>query len=88
MTSRNPGDPADSPRRSDYPEAGQGKDTKDKSSSVFLRPWLLFTPRSDRKMRSNHNMLITMIPVFAVIFAVIFAIIGLMRKVRGRRRNK
>ena len=32
--------------------------------------------------------LITMIPVFAVIFAVIFAIIGLMRKVRGRRRNK
>ncbi len=72
MTSRNPGDPADSPRRSDYPEAGQGKDTKDKSSSVFLRPWLLFTPRSDRKMRSNHNMLITMIPVM-LLFGVLIA---------------
>lgn len=63
-TSKTPGASEISSVRPDYRESEKGKDKKKKSSSsASFRPWLLFTPKSDRKMRSNHNMLITMIPV-------------------------
>ncbi len=38
---------------------------------VSFQPWLLFTPRSDRKMRTNRNMLITMIPVMLLFASLI-----------------